>query len=106
MAALRAWEFENIPMLRRRASAEVFFAVWALSGREHDTAFTAKSVLVESRISERAARLTLRTLLEDGWIQRYGNGNGNADGRLRPYRATSRLMQILVEYETRIAATF
>ncbi len=106
MATLRAWEFENVPMLRRRAPAEVFFAVWALSGREHDAAFTAKAVLAHSRISERAARLALRAMLDDGWIERHGAPNGEADGRLRPYRSSRKLEAILVEYEARFAATF
>lgn len=114
MSTLRAWEFAHIPMLRRRAPAEVFFAVWALSGRDHDAAFTAKEVLAKSRISERAARLALRMLLDDGWIQRYGNGHGNGhgngasdiDGRLRPYLGTAKLKAVLVEYEARIAETF
>lgn len=108
MATLRAWEFVNIPMLRRRAPAEVFFAVWALSGPDHEAAFPAKAVLAQARISERAARLALRMLLEDGWIQRYGNGHvdGDIDGRLRPYVGTAKLKAILVEYEARIAETF
>ena len=67
----------------------MFFAVWALTGREHDAAFTAKSVPTRSRISERAARQALCALLEEGWIQRHANGHGDADGRLRPYPAVA-----------------
>jgi hypothetical protein len=96
LAELRAWEWTHVPLLRRRVSAEVFYAVWLLAGPDHDQPFTLKCVAAHAHAGNRSVRGALTELRVEGWIARAAAGT---DRRLRPYRATQRLVAVFEHYE-------
>lgn len=99
LAALRTWEWQHVPQLRRRVSAEVFHAVWLLAGVAHDTPFTLKCVAAHARAGNRSVRATLGDLRRDGWIEPVPS---TGDRRLRPLRATTKLVDLLSRYEVEV----
>jgi hypothetical protein len=96
LADLRAWEWDHVPLLRRRVSAEVFYAVWLLAGPAHDQTFTLKCVAAHAHAGNRSVRGALSGMRADGWIERTAP---DTDRRLRPYRATAQLVAVLERYE-------